>query len=123
MNREDIRAIIVDDEFLIAEGFRVQLEVMGITVCGVAENADDAIALADEHRPHLVLMDVRLKGERDGVDAASAIHERVGSNVIFVTGSREQETVDRIERDHAAAMLFKPVSTFQLRRTIEQVVA
>jgi len=116
-------ALVVEDEFIIAEGLRVQLEEMGIPVCGVAATAVDAINLAVAHVPALVLMDMRLRGEGDGVDAALAIHARVGSKVIFITGSREQATIDRIALDHAAATLFKPVSPFQLRRTIEQVVA
>jgi DNA-binding NarL/FixJ family response regulator len=115
-------ALIVEDEFIIAEGLRVQLEDMGIRVCGVAASADDAVDLAVAHGPGLVLMDMRLKGEADGVDAALAIHARIGSKVIFITGSREQATIDRIALDHAAATLFKPVSPFQLRRTIERVV-
>ena len=116
-------ALVVEDEFIIAEGLRVQLEDMGIAVCGIAATAGDAIDLAVAHTPGLVLMDMRLKGEGDGVDAALAIHAHVGSKVIFITGSREQATIDRIALDHAAATLFKPVSPFQLRRTIEQVVA
>lgn len=115
-------ALVVEDEFIIAEGLRLQLEQMGVPVCGIAATADDAVRLASTHVPHLVLMDVRLKGEKDGVDAALEIHEKVGSKVIFITGSREQQTIDRIGKDHAAATLFKPVSPFQLRRTIMQVV-
>lgn len=115
-------ALVVEDEFLIAEGLKLQLEEMGVTVCGIATTAEDAIHLAKAHDPRLVLMDVRLKGEQDGVDAALAIHHAVGSKVIFITGSREQATIDRIGIDHAAATLFKPVSPFQLRRTIERVI-
>jgi len=115
------RALIVEDEFLIAEGLRVQLDAIGMQVCGIAATAEEAIDLAIEHRPDIVLMDVRLRGERDGVDAALEIHDSVGSQVIFVTGSREQSTIDRIEKDHAAATLFKPVSAIQLKRTIDRV--
>lgn len=115
-------ALVVDDEFIIAEGLRLQLEQMGVSVCGIAATAQDALALAIEHDPDLVLMDVRLKGDDDGVDAALAIHARIGAKVIFITGSREQATIDRIDLDHPAATLFKPVSPHQLRRTIEQVM-
>jgi DNA-binding NarL/FixJ family response regulator len=110
--------LIVEDEFLIAQGLTLQVEDMGLTVCATAATADEAIAAAVEHRPRLVLMDMRLRGERDGVDAALAIHERVGSKLIFVTGSREPATLDRIGLDHPAAVLFKPVSDRQLRTAI-----
>lgn len=122
MTNEKKRALIVEDEFLIAEGLRAQLNSMNVEVCGVAATAEDAVRLAQSETPHLVLMDVRLDGERDGVDAALRIHDSLGVPVIFVTGSREQATIDRIALDHAAATLFKPVSSAQLRRTIETIM-
>ena len=114
---------VVDDEFIIAEGLTLQLEDMGMTVCGTAANADDAVALVQAKRPALVLMDVRLDGEKDGVDAAIAIHETVGSKVIFVTGSREPATMERIQLDHPAGVLFKPISDWQLRQAIDAALA
>jgi DNA-binding NarL/FixJ family response regulator len=110
--------LVVDDEFLIAEGLCMQVEDMDMAVCGTATNADEAVALAMMHRPAVVLMDMRLRGEKDGVDAALAIHATVGSKVIFITGSREQSTIDRIHEDHPAGVLFKPVSDRQLRMAI-----
>ena len=66
---------------------------------------------------------MRLRGEKDGVDAALAIYGTVGSKVIFITGSREPATMARIHSDHPAAVLFKPLSDRQLRNTIEDVLA
>lgn len=110
--------LVVDDEFLVAEGLCMQVEDMNLSVCGTATNADEALALAMMFRPEVVLMDMRLRGEQDGVDAALAIHAEVGSKVIFITGSREQSTIDRIHQDHPAGLLFKPVSDRQLRMAI-----
>jgi two-component system, response regulator PdtaR len=114
---------VVDDEFIIAEGLSLQLEDMGVTVCGTASTADEAVALVQAKRPAIVLMDVRLDGEKDGVDAAIAIHETVGSKVIFVTGSREPATMERIQLDHPAGVLFKPISDWQLRQAIDAALA
>ena len=110
--------LVVDDEFLIAEGLCMQVEDMGILVCGTAATADDAIALTQQHRPAIVLMDMRLRGDKDGVDAALAIHHTVGSKVIFITGSKEPATMARIQMDHPSAVLFKPVSDQQLKAAI-----
>ncbi|CAN5645018.1 hypothetical protein BH10PSE5_BH10PSE5_03970 [soil metagenome] len=115
--------LIVEDEFLIAEGLRLQVEEMGHVVCALAATADEAIAAAQTHRPRVVLMDMRLRGEKDGVDAALAIYDTVGSKVIFITGSREPATMERIQTDHPAAVLFKPLSDRQLRNTLEEVLA
>ena len=113
--------LVVEDEFLIAQGLCLQVEDIGLSVCAIAATADEAVTAALVHRPMLVLMDVRLQGDGDGVDAALAIHDRVGSKVIFVTGSREPATLDRIGLDHPAAVLFKPVSDRQLQTTIQGV--
>ena len=111
--------LIVDDEFMIVEGLIIQMEDMGVEVCGSAATADEAIAMAQEHRPRLVLMDMRLRGEGDGVDAALAIHATVGSKVVFVTGSTEPATTSRIQLDHPLAVLFKPVSDSKLRQAVK----
>jgi DNA-binding NarL/FixJ family response regulator len=117
-------ALIVDDEFLIAEGLRMQLEDMGLSVCGVAATAGAAVAMAILYRPEVILMDVRLAGDGgDGVDAALAIHEQVGSKVIFVTGSREPSTMARIEQDHPAGVLFKPIYGRQLQNAVNKALA
>jgi CheY-like chemotaxis protein len=102
--------LVVDDEVLIAHLWCMTLEDMGLTVCGTAATAENAISMAREHRPKVVLMDVRLRGALDGVDAALAIHEEVGSKVVFITGSKEKATLERIQQDHPMSVLFKPVS-------------
>jgi DNA-binding NarL/FixJ family response regulator len=114
--------LIVEDEYLIAEYFSEEIAAMGRTVCGIADTAQKAIDLACAHRPALVLMDVRLKGQGDGVDASIAIHNAVGSKVIFITGSREPANLKRIAMDHAAAVLFKPVRGHDLRVAVEAAI-
>jgi DNA-binding NarL/FixJ family response regulator len=114
--------LIVEDEQLIAMGLSAQIEEMGLEVCGTADTADGAVAQANKHRPAIVLMDVRLRGEKDGIDAALAIHDSVGSKIIFITGSREQTTIDRIGQDHPFATLFKPVSDRQLQSTVTEAM-
>lgn len=114
--------LIVEDEFLIAEGLTLALEALGLRVCGAAATADEALEMAVAHRPMLVLMDMRLRGEKDGVDAALAIHDQVGGKTIFLTGSREPATLARIALDHASAVLFKPVADAPLRAAIEMAL-
>jgi DNA-binding NarL/FixJ family response regulator len=113
------RILVVDDEFLIAQGLSLQVEDMGYEVCGTAATADEAVALSRTFHPAVVLMDMRLRGEKDGVDAALAIHETVGAKVIFITGSREDATLARINTSHPAGILFKPVLDAQLKGAIE----
>ena len=104
MEKLQDHVLIVEDEFLIVMGLQDQIEEMGWQVCATVATADAAIAAARKHRPSIVLMDVRLQGDKDGVDAAQAIQESVGSKVIFITGSREPATIARIEQGHPLAV-------------------
>ena len=122
MNDLNDCVLVVDDEFLIAHGLSAQIEDMGMAVCGMAASADEAVAKAQAHRPRLVLMDMRLLGDKDGVDAALEINATVGSKVIFITGSREQSTMERIALDHPSAVLFKPVSDQQLVSAVNAAI-
>jgi len=114
--------LIVEDEYLISLGLTAQIEDMGLKVCATADSADAAVIQAETHRPAIILMDVRLRGERDGVDAAQAIFHTVGSKIIFITGSREQKTIDRIDQDHPFAVLFKPISDKQLHAAVNDAM-
>jgi CheY-like chemotaxis protein len=115
--------LVVEDDSIIARIFVLELRSMGQSVCATCDTARKAIALATQHRPRLVLMDNRLKGKEDGVTAALAIHADVGSKVIFVTGSRDPQTVARIAADHATDVLFKPLYAGQLRKAVELALA
>ena len=114
--------LIVEDEYLISLGLTAQIEDMGLKVCATADSADAAVIQAQTHRPAIILMDVRLRGERDGVDAAQTIFHTVGSKIIFITGSREQKTIDRIDQDHPFAVLFKPISDKQLHAAVNDAM-
>ena len=117
------RVLIVEDEFLIAEALAIIASDLGLAVCGRADTAEDAIGLAREHRPDLVFMDVRLKGARDGVDAALAIRSNVATPLIFITGSREPSTLARMRLVPGAGILFKPFQFEQIETAVKRALA
>ncbi len=106
--------LIVEVDFLIVMSLSMLFEDLGMDVCATAATADDAVALAQEFRPSIVLMDVCLQGERDGVYAAIAIRALVGSQIIFLSGSRDAKTTARFPLADPTAVLFKPVSDREL---------
>jgi CheY-like chemotaxis protein len=115
------KVLIVEDQFLAVEFLRIWVETYGFEVCAVAKSAPRAIELAMEHRPDYVLMDVRLEGEKDGVDAALSIYENlaavekhVRTRIIYCTGSSEPSTLGRINADHPFAVLIKPIEPSEL---------
>lgn len=115
--------LIVEDDALIATSLHLTVEDMGFAVCGIADSAAEAIRLALRHRPDAVLMDVRLRGIRDGVDAAIAIHAGYAPPIVFITGSNEPATRGRIEEDHPSALLIKPILPDALEATLHKVLA
>ncbi|MBB36374.1 MAG: response regulator [Hirschia sp.] len=108
--------VIVEDEFLIANYLEGLCEDMGVKVLGLASKAGQAIELLERTDPEYVLMDVRLQGKRDGVDIALKVHaRRPETKIIFITGSSEPPTIDRINTDHPYRVLIKPINPGDLR--------
>jgi CheY-like chemotaxis protein len=123
MNVSPKKILVVEDEFLIAAALGIQIEAMGHHFCGSAPSAYRGIVMARDQRPDLVLMDMRLEGDVDGVDAALAIYQIVNAKIIFITGSKEPTTLERIALAHPAAVLFKPCSSNELQRAINETLS
>jgi DNA-binding NarL/FixJ family response regulator len=103
-----ITILIVEDEFLVAMELEASLLEVGWRVCGVAASAEQAIALAVQERPNLVIMDIRLLGPRDGIEAATEIYQATGIRSIFVTAHADNKTKDRAKPAEPLAWIAKP---------------
>jgi DNA-binding NarL/FixJ family response regulator len=104
------RALIVEDEILIALDLEAEMHALGFDVCGLAPNARQARSLAMSNEPDVVLMDVNLEGGREGIEAARWLWEVCETAVVFVTSYNDDDTVERIhERVPGAPVLAKPV--------------
>lgn len=113
------RVVIVEDDFLIGEYLRALCEDFGFEVAGQATDAGTAITMIQETKPSHILMDMRLRGLRDGVDVAAAIRQGLpGTRVIFVTGSNEASTIERINNDDPHRILIKPIDPDALREAL-----
>ena len=113
-----VRVLVVEDDALIAMDLSVSVSQLGGSVVEVAATARDAMRLVGELRPDVVLMDVRLRGEPDGVEAAQIIHMRGATPIIFVTGNSDQETLRRMAQLSSAQIILKPVLINELRDAI-----
>jgi DNA-binding response OmpR family regulator len=79
----DPRALIIEDETLIAEELRERLSRLGFTVIAAVSSGEEGVEIATRERPDLVLMDIRLSGHKDGVQAAKEIREQVDVPIVF----------------------------------------
>ena len=114
--------LIVEDEAIVALDLSNQIQDLGHKVVGIADNADAAVRLATQHRPDIVLMDVVLKGDRDGIEAAKPIQGELGIPVIFLTAFSDTQTVDRATQVGPFGYLNKPFQIRELRAAIQLAV-
>ena len=114
-----LRILIVEDETIVALDMRCRLEGFGYQICGIAATGSLAIQLADTHRPDLVLMDIKLKGEMDGIEASGFIRRLYKVPILFVTAFTDDETLNRVKNISSYGYIVKPYNERELRITIE----
>lgn len=111
--------LIVEDEPITALDERKILEDLGFDVIGVAADGADALVRAERERPDIVLMDIMLKGEMDGIEAAHRLQTEIDAPVVFVTAYGEQQLVERALEAAPYGYLLKPFSREALWSAIE----
>ena len=116
------RVLIVEDEILVADDLEWQLTRMGYEVLAVASTGAEAIALANDRRPDIVLMDIQLQGPMTGIEAAQVIRERTGASLIFVTAFAAVFLREPGEMQRPGICLSKPFSKLQLKAALDATV-
>jgi len=117
--REARHILVVEDEAVVAMELQRTLRHMGYEVPATAASGDEAVQLASERCPDLVLMDIRIAGARDGIETAATLRERFGLPVVFLTAYADDETLARAKRTEPLGYLVKPVRDDELRSAIE----
>ena len=115
--------LIVEDDFLIAMQTETALTDVGITVVGLAATAEEAVLLARQHEPLLAVMDIRLAGRRDGIDAAGELFRELGIRCIFATAHDDLRTRARAEPFAPLGWLAKPYTMASLIALVRRAIA
>jgi len=121
LQARSLRVLVVEDEFFISLDTKALLQSMGHTVVAIAVSADQAVLLAGQEKPDVVLMDIRLAGTRDGIDAAEEIRSRFGISSIFVTANSDPQTRRRAQAVQPLDFLEKPLTEQRLRLCLSRV--
>lgn len=116
------RILIVEDESLIALEIETRLQKYGYEICGKAMSSEDAISIALNQKPDLILMDVMIKGKLDGIQTAEEINKHKSIPVIYLTAFVDQKTLDRAKETTPFGYLTKPIQERDLRSTIEMAL-
>jgi PAS domain S-box-containing protein len=115
--------LIVEDEAIIAEDLRQTLEWLGYTIFDVVRSGEAALEAVNGRTPDLVLMDVRLRGPMDGIDAARELQARASVPIIYLTSHSDEATLNRAKVTAPHGYLLKPFSDRDLRTAIEVALA
>lgn len=114
--------LLVEDEQIASMDIREMIEESGYAVAATSDSAESAIEAAEEHNPDLVIMDINLPGERDGIDAAVEIQSRHDLPVIYLTAFSDEETLKRARKTEPSGFLVKPVTRADIQATVEMTL-
>lgn len=116
------KILLVEDERILAMALRQELIRMGFEVVGSVANGPDAIAKTHEYTPALIIMDISIEGDMDGIDTALAISAFSTAQVVYLTGEADSETKTRaLATPNARGYLTKPLNTKELVRTLDSI--
>jgi len=116
------KVLIAEDEVITSMDLWHLLEMWGFDMCPQVTSGEEAIEVALREQPDVVLMDISLKGTKNGIESAAEIRTRLGIPVIFMSGYHDPETRKRAEDAGAAGFFVKPLDFYKLRSSIEALI-
>lgn len=119
-----VKILIVEDEMIIAANISLQLSNLGYEVSGIVTRGEDAINHIKNNPLDIVLIDIQLKGELDGIDTALAVQEFQNNiAIIYLTANADEANFNRAKLTHPYAFISKPFKKLDLQRSIELTVS
>lgn len=115
------KILIVEDEAIIVHSFKIELEAQGNEICGMVSTAKEAIEFVQENEPDLILMDINLSGDMDGIQAAEKILEMKSIPIVFMTGYTHKRNAERVKKIDHLAYISKPIDPYQILKLIEKL--
>src|SRR5262249_24834805 len=113
------RILIVEDERITAEDLQDILSEAGYEVTAIVSSGEEAIREAEQNRPDLALMDIRIKGDLDGTETARILHEKFGVPSVYLTAHADRETLQRAKRAKPLGYVVKPFQESEIQASIE----
>lgn len=119
---KSVNILVVEDDAIIGLNIKTQLQSMGYNVKAIAFSGDEAIRLSEELHPDLVLMDINIQGDMDGIEAAKIIKKQYNIPAIYITANTDTTTIKHIIENEYYGYIVKPVSYSVLLSTIEMAM-
>lgn len=116
------RILIVEDDVSISENIEEILQLLGYFNIDIANSANQAVKEIKKHRPDMVFMDIKLKGDKDGIELGEIIKHMVNAPIVYVTSYSDPEIIERAKRTHPAGFIVKPFNTNDIHAIVEIVL-
>lgn len=113
------KILVVEDEIIVAVNLGQKLKKLGYELVGITSSGEEAIQKAEENHPDLVLMDINIEGNLDGIETAEVLRNRFHTPVIYLTAYADENTLDRAKKTQPLGYIVKPFESDQLRSSIE----
>ncbi len=116
------KVMIVEDNYVVSRDIQEMLHELGYGVSSMTDTGTEAVQLAGKSHPDIILMDIKLKGNMDGIEASKLIHEYYNIPVIYITGYADDYTLQRAKTTEPSGYILKPIKKEDLHTTIEMAL-
>lgn len=120
---DKIKILIVEDEMVIAANISLQLTELGYEVIGIVPRGEDALKQIEINAPDILLLDINLKGDLDGIETAKAMQKTHNIPIIYLTANIDDANFNRAKTTHPYGFIAKPYKKLDLQRTIELTIS
>lgn len=117
-----IKILIVEDEMIIAANISLQLSTLGYEVSGIIPRGEEALLHIKQNQPDIVLMDIQLKGELNGIETAQLMQQDYDIPIIYLTANADDDHFEKAKTTHPYAFISKPFKKLDLQRAIELTI-
>lgn len=114
------KIFVVEDDMIIQMFIDRILTNLGLDVIGVARTFEEALAFLENNRPDIIMMDIGLAGDKDGVQTAEVVVEKYQIPIIFLTGNSDKSTLERAKNTNPVGFINKPIDESSLKTIITQ---
>jgi len=119
---QPVKILIVEDEMIIAANISLQLSALGYEVTGIIPRGEEALEHVKQNKPDIVLMDIQLKGELDGIETVRLMQQQQDIPVIYLTANADDVHFAKAKDTHPYAFISKPFKKLDLQRAIELTI-
>lgn len=116
------RILIVEDDVNISENIEEILQLLGYVNIDIANSANQAVKVVKKYRPDMVFMDIKLKGDKDGIELGEIIQQMVDAPIVYVTSYSDPAIIERAKRTHPAGFIVKPFNSNDIHAMVEIVL-